>query len=573
MHATMQETPLTVPGILRYASRVFGATPVTTLAEGTVERTTFRAIAARAGALAHALREELGVAVGDRVGTFMFNCSEHLEAMVAVPSMGAVFTPINRHLDSEQIAHTINHSGCEVVVADPRLAPRLGEVLHECPAVRAVAFTGEAAIDEPAGELPESVAGHSLEALLDGKRTDYPWLETDEKAAAALCYSTGTGGKPKGVAYSHRAICLQSLSLMAANSMGLSTRGPFLLAVPLYHSLSWGVPYAALVAGTPLVLANGDVSPEKLAAVIDYARPRAAHGVPVIWTQLLGYLREHPIEDMPLKEIFCGGSVVPPALIRAWEENHGVDVIQVWGMTETGVAATVARPPEDADSEAAWSYRTTQGRFSPLVGYRVVNHGEVLGRSEHNEGEIQIAGPHVAGFYLPSQGPAEDDPTDDGSRRFADDGWLRTGDVGSVTRDGFLAIQDRARDLISSGGEWISSVQLENFILADERVAEVAVIGYPDDTWGERPLAITVLRGDNEPTAQTAEGLRDELRAHLPGWMIPEYWTFVERIDQTSVNKYDKKDLRARLARGEFEIIALGPAPRRALDEDDDEQQ
>ena len=179
----------------------------------------------------------------------------------------------------------------------------------------------------------------------------------------------------------------------------------------------------------------------------------------------------------------------------------------------------------------------------------------------------------VEAYALRVEGPAEDDPTDDGSRRFADDGWLRTGDVGSVTRDGFLAIQDRARDLISSGGEWISSVQLENFILADERVAEVAVIGYPDDTWGERPLAITVLRGDNEPTAQTAEGLRDELRAHLPGWMIPEYWAFVERIDQTSVNKYDKKDLRARLARGEFEIIALGPAPRRALDEDDDEQQ
>ena len=280
---------------------------------------------------------------------------------------------------------------------------------------------------------------------------------------------------------------------------------------------------------------------------------------------------------MSLTEIYVGGSPAPPILIKLWEERYGVDIVHVWGMTETSSVGTIARPPSGSSGEARWAYRVSQGRFTSLLEYRVVNDGRVVSATDRNQGEIQVRGNLVTGSYYHS--PNEEGEgtaasfrgrdVDAADELFTADGWLRTGDVGSVTSDGYLTVSDRARDVIRSGGEWIYSVMLENLIMEAPEVVECAVIGYPDEKWGERPLAVTVLHEDIAQTRQIAEELRDGLRSNLPGWMLPEYWTFVRDIDKTSVGKFDKKDLRQHLADGEFRIIRLqGPGHRRGDEEE-----
>ena len=583
MLSTMQNVPLSIARILEYGCTAHASTKVTTWRTGEAEEATFADIGARAAAFAHALHDELGVTGDQRVGSFMYNCAEHLEVLFAVSAKGAVFAPLNKQLMADQVRHIINHAEIEVIVADPRLADLLGTAMTDCPTVRAVAFTGLSPLEPLAAHLPEGVAVHSYEALLDGRATVYDWPELDENTAAAICYSTGTSGAPKGVAYSHRSIYLQAMALRTADSLAVSHGESFLCCVPIYHVLSWGVPYAAFMSGTPLVFPDSDVSAPTLARLIAALHPRVANGVPTLWIQLMVHYLHNPPERMSLTELYVGGSPAPPILIKLWEERYGVDVVHLWGMTETSSVGTVARPPSGSSGEARWAYRISQGRFNNLLEYRVVNDGHVVSATDRNQGEIQVRGNLVTGSYYHS--PAEDDDgsasefrgrhVEDAEEQFTADGWLRTGDVGSVTADGFLTVSDRARDVIRSGGEWIYSAMLENLIMDAPEVVECAVIGYPDDKWGERPLAVTVLHEDIAQTTQTAEELRDRLRSSLPGWMLPEYWTFVRDIDKTSVGKFDKKDLRTHLANDEFKVIALqGPGqtkaatPQAATDED-----
>ncbi len=567
MQSTMQEIPLSVARILHYGATVHGATKITTWHEGQPVVTTFSAVAGRAAALAHALHDELGITGDQRVGTLMYNCAEHLEALFAVTCMGAVFNPLNKHLMADQIQHIINHAEDEVIIADPRLTPQLCAVLDGCPSVRAVVFLG-AQLPSPCPPVPDGVALYSYEALLDARPTTYDWPIPQESDGAAMCYSTGTTGAPKAVVYSQRSLYLQSVTLRTTDSLAVSAGVSFLCCVPIYHVLSWGVPLACFMAGAPMIFPDSDVSAATLAELIGATHPRVAHGVPTVWMQLMVHYLHHPPERMSLTEIYVGGSPAPPMLIRMWEERYGVDIVHVWGMTETSTVGTVARPPAGVSGEARWAYRISQGRFPPSLDYRVVNDGKVVSATDRNQGEIQVRGNLVTGSYYHS--PAEDaggaaahfrgKPVEDADSQFTADGWLRTGDVGSVTSDGYLTIHDRARDVIRSGGEWIYSVLLENLIMDSPEVVEAAVIGYPDKKWGERPLAVTVLHEGVDPTARTAEHLRDQLRDQLPNWMLPEYWTFVERIDRTSVNKFDKKDLRKHVQAGEFEVIALrGP--------------
>lgn len=571
MRSTMQNLPLSIARVLDYAATVHGATKVTTFSDGQSQVTTFAEIGARAAALAHALHDDLGITGDQRVGSLLYNCAEHLETMFAVSCMGAVFNPLNKQLMNDQIRHIINHASDEVIIADPLLAEQLGQVLTGCPSVRAVVFIGVGDLSAARSHIPEEVAVHSYEMLLDGRATTYQWPVLDENTAAAICYSTGTTGAPKGVAYSHRSIYLQSMSLRTTDSLAISHGESFLCCVPIYHVLSWGVPFAAFMAGTPLVFPGSDVSAPTLARLIATTHPRVAHGVPTVWTQLMVHYLHNPPERMSLTEIFVGGSPTPPTLIRLWEERYGVDIIHVWGMTETSTVSTVSRPPTGVSGEARWSYRVSQGRFPTSVEYRVVNDGQVVSRTDRNQGEIQVRGHWVAESYYES--PAEQSEgsasvfrgaeVDNAEGQFTADGWLRTGDVGSVTSDGFLTVQDRARDVIRSGGEWIYSALLENLVMDAPQVVECAVIGYPDDKWGERPLAVVVLHNEIDPARHTAEALRDLLRSQLPSWMLPEYWSFVTHIDKTSVDKFDKKDLRKHLAAGELDIIKLkGPGEK-----------
>lgn len=573
MLSTMQEVPFSVARILEFGSSVHGSTKCTTWRENQPEETTFSAIAARAGAFANALHDELGIDSDQRVATLMYNCAEHLEVMFAVASKGAVFTPLNVQLMEDQIAYIVNHSEAQVIVADPRLAGKLGRLLEMCPLVQTVAFIGTSPVAPLADLLPQGVDVRSYEMLLDGRSTLFPWPSLPENTAAALVYSTATTGAPKGVAYSHRSLWLEAMSLRATDSLAVTHGESFLCCIPIYHVLSWGVPLAAFLAGTPLVLPDSDVSAPTLAALIASAHPRVAHGVPTLWIQLMVHYLNNPPERMSLQEIYVGGSPAPPGLIKVWEERYGVDIVHVWGMTETSTVGTVARPPSGAAGEARWAYRVSQGRFAPWLEYRVVNDGMVMASNDLTQGEIQVRGNLVAASYYHS--PTQEngkmasefrgETVTDEREHFTADGWLRTGDVGTVTYDGFMTLYDRARDVIRSGGEWIYSAQVENLIMESEEVIECAVIGIPDKKWGERPLAVTVVHPQVEPNAETAARLRDGLADVLPRWMAPEYWTFVRSIDKTSVGKFDKKDLRKHLKRGEFEVIALpGPGNRKA---------
>ncbi|AKK02878.1 long-chain fatty-acid--CoA ligase [Corynebacterium epidermidicanis] len=568
MLTTMSDHPLLVKRILEYASTVHAATKITTWTSSGPEETSFSAIGHRAAAFAHALHDTLGIDDDQRVGTLMNNCAEHVETMFATMCKGAVFTPLNKQLMGDQIQHIINHAQIEVIVVDPKIADKLWPILPNCPSVRALVFIGTGSLPDVATQLPPHISLHSFEALLDARPSRYDWPELDEHTAAAICYSTGTTGAPKGVAYSHRSIYLHSMSLRTSDSMGVHHGDPFLCCVPIYHVLSWGVPIAAFMSGAPLIFPGSHNASSELAEIIAETHPRVAHGVPTIWISLMVHYLHNPPARMSLTEIFVGGSPVPPVLIKLWEERYGVDIVHVWGMTETSTVATVARPPKGVSGEQRWRYRVSQGRFPASVEYRVVNDGKVMSSSDRNQGEIQVRGPWVTASYLHSpaedgDGPAavfRDAAVEDAPEQFTSDGWLRTGDVGSVTNDGFLTVEDRARDVIRSGGEWIYSVQLENMVMEHKDVVEAAVIGYPDEKWGERPLAVTVLHKDVPANRETAEALRDSLRERLPRWMLPEYWAFVSFIDKTSVGKFDKKDLRMHLADGEYQVIKLrGP--------------
>ncbi|WP_053544648.1 long-chain fatty-acid--CoA ligase [Corynebacterium deserti] len=571
MLSTMQDVPLSLSRILSYGASVHGDTVITTWDGDEQVQTTFSAIGARAAALAHALHDSLGVTGDQRVASLMYNCAEHMEVMFGVACMGAVFNPLNKQLMNDQISFILNHSEAEIVVADQRLAEQLGEILQDTPKVRAVIFIGPHDFSQAKEFLPDHVETYSYEALLDGRSTHYDWPVQDERTAAAICYSTGTSGPPKGVVYSHRSLYLQSMSLRTTDSLAVEHGETFLCCVPIYHVLSWGVPIAAFMSGTPLVLPGPDLSAPTLAKIISTTLPRVAHGVPTLWIQLMVHYLKNPPERMSLREIYVGGSAVPPIVITMWEQRYGVDVVHVWGMTETSTVGTVSRPPSGVSGETRWSYRVSQGRFPASLEYRVVNEGQVMASTDRNEGEIQVRGPWVTASYFHSAAELEDglastfrdQEVDDAHELFTADGWLRTGDVGSVTSDGFLTIQDRARDVIRSGGEWIYSTQLENLIMSSDEVVECAVIGFPDDKWVERPLAVTMLDRGIPANKETAERLRDGLRDRLPNWMLPEYWTFVAEIDKTSVGKFDKKDLRAHLRDGEFEVIKLkGPGEK-----------
>ncbi|WP_227871214.1 long-chain fatty-acid--CoA ligase [Corynebacterium provencense] len=564
--STMQVIPYSLATVLEYGRRVHAASTVTTYRGMSSEQYTFAALGSRAAALAHALAG-LGVKTGHRVATMMPNTAEHLEVLFGAGSMGAVFQPLNPYLMGDQIVHVVNHADDRVIVLDPEYADVLLPLLPQCPGVGTLLVTGDDDdVRAVASAVPDGTEVLGYEACLDSRPTRYPWPELPETAPVALCYSTGTSGAPKGVVYSHRSVWTHAMAIRSVDSLAVRNGERFLCVVPVFHVLSWGVPVAAMMAGTRLVLPGGDSSPGHLAYVIEDALPLRAHGAPTVWNQLLAHFEHNPPAKMSLREIISGGSTVPPALINAWEERFGVDITHVWGMTETGPIGTVARPPAGVGGAARQTYRESQGRFPVGMQFRVVDEdGVPLTANDRSSGEIQVRGNSVTGAYFHS--PSEDgdgattrfrgEPVEDATDRFTSDGWLRTGDVGTITRDGFLTVHDRQTDIIRSGGEWIYSAMLENLVMASPVVAEAAVIGMPDPDWGERPLAVVVVVPGTPRDRTTAGEIAAEVATRAPRWMVPEYWTFVDSLDHTSVGKFDKKDMRVRLHLGEYHVIRL----------------
>jgi fatty-acyl-CoA synthase len=540
MRSTMQDVPLSVATIVRHGTTVHGASEVVTCTEEGARRATYAELGRRAAQLAGALRG-LGVQGDDRVATFMWNNQEHLEAYLAVPSMGAVLHTLNIRLFPDQVVYIANHAEDKVVLVDGSLLPLLAKVLPELTTVEHVVVNGPGDMSLVTGGAAQV---HAWDELIAGQPETVDWVEVDEHDAAAMCYTSGTTGGPKGVAYSHRSIYLHSMQIATTEGFGLSSADSALAVVPMFHAMAWGLPYAALMFGASLHLPDRFLAPEPLARFISTERPTFAAAVPTVWTGLLAHLDATPSDMTSLREVVVGGSACPPALMQAFEQRHGVRIIHAWGMTETSPLGSVAHPPPGLSEDEAWPYRVSQGLLPAGVTGRLVGlDGALLPHDGTSVGELEVRGPWVTGSYY-----RDDDP-----ERFHD-GWLRTGDVGTLTPDGYLTLTDRSKDVIKSGGEWISSVELENHLMGHPAVGEASVVGVPDDKWGERPLATVVVR---EGATVTAEELREFLAGRVAGWQVPERWAFIEEVPKTSVGKFDKKVLRRQYAEGSLEVTRL----------------
>ena len=543
MQSTMQDFPLTVGMIFRHGRAIHAASEVVTNDGGLRRRASFGEVADRVDRLAGALRG-LGVDVGDRVGTLAWNIQEHLEAYFAIPGIGAVLHTLNVRLFPEQLSWIVHHAEDKVVVVDGTLVPVLAPLVPELSSVEHYVVVGDADASALSGG---GAAVHRYEELLAAHEPGFRWPEIDERAAAAMCYTSGTTGNPKGVVYSHRSIYLHSVGIGLGGAGRFTDRDRILPVVPMFHAMAWGKPYTGWLTGSDLLLPGRHVQSEPLAAFIGAERPTFAAGVPTIWNDLLQWSKQHPVDLSSLREIHVGGAAVPQALIEAYDEHFGVTIVQAWGMTETSPLATLARPPKHvtAGSEEEMFYRTRTGRVLAGVELRVVDdEGTVLPWDGESVGEIQVRGPWITGSYYRDPAPEK-----------FDDGWLRTGDIATVAPGGYVKITDRTKDVIKSGGEWISSVELEGHLMAHDAVIEAAVIAVPDPRWDERPLACVVVHVGAEVSA--AE-LREFLAGRIASWQLPERWTFIDEVPKTSVGKFDKKVLRARHADGELEVEELG---------------
>jgi fatty-acyl-CoA synthase len=532
----MQDFPLTLHHILHRMRCCHPSAEVVTLATGGVVRSSFGEISRRVDRLARVLGR-LGVEPGDRVGTFAWNNQRHFELYMAIPCVGAVLHTLNVRLFAEQITYIVNHAEDKVIFVDDSLVPVFELLAPTFEHVRHYIVMGEG----DTGSLPNALRYEEL--LEEAGPSSFEYPEIDERQAAALCYTSGTTGNPKGVLYSHRSISLHSTATLMTDAVGLSRRDRVLAVVPMFHANAWGLPHGAALAGADLILPDRFLQAEPLAKLIASERPTLMGCVPTIFADLLHYADEHADVDFSsLTNAACGGSAVPRQLIQDFQERHGVRIFQAWGMTETSPVATYARP-EDAEEpdDAYWNDRAKQGRPLPWVELRLMDDdgGQVAWDGE-STGEVQVRGPWVAACYFND---------DSGDEKF-DSGWLRTGDIASVDERGFMQITDRTKDVIKSGGEWISSVELENETMAHPDVAEAAVIAKPDERWAERPLCCVVLR---EGASTNAEELIEHLRPRVAKWWLPDEFAFIEEVPKTSVGKFDKKVLRARLREGTLE--------------------
>ncbi|MFC9262683.1 long-chain fatty acid--CoA ligase [Streptomyces hydrogenans] len=550
MYSTMQDVQLTISRILEHGRRVHGGSTVTTwTGEPEPQRRTYAEIGDRAAQLANALRDELGVRPGEATATLMWNNAEHVEAYFALPSMGAVLHTLNLRLPPEQLVFIVNHAADRVVLVNGSLLPLLAPLLPHLPTVEHVVVAGPGDRSLLEGAAPRV---HEYEELIAGRPTTYDWPELDERTAAAMCYTSGTTGDPKGVVYSHRSIYLHSMQVNMAESMALTDRDTTLVVVPQFHVNAWGLPHATFMTGINMLMPDRFLQPAPLAEMIEREKPSHAAAVPTIWQGLLAEVTANPRDLSSMKQVTIGGAACPPSLMEAYDKL-GVRLCHAWGMTETSPLGTMAHPPAGLTPEEEWPYRVTQGRFPAGVEARLVGpSGEHLPWDGESAGELEVRGTWIAGAYFGGVGADPVRPED----KFSEDGWLKTGDVGVISPDGFLTLTDRAKDVIKSGGEWISSVELENAIMAHPAVAEAAVVAVPDEKWGERPLATVVLKEGESADYAT---LRDFLATEggIAKWQLPERWAIVPAVPKTSVGKFDKKVIRKQYAEGELDVTQL----------------
>ncbi|MCW2501322.1 MAG: long-chain fatty acid--CoA ligase [Frankiales bacterium] len=522
MNGLMGTQPLTVRTIFDRLRTVYGDNAVVdALPEGTT-RTTYAALADRVLRLVTVL-QDLGVRPGDRVASFAHNTSRHVELYYAVPLAGAVLHMVNIRLHDDQLEHVVADAGDTVLLVDDDLVPRLAGLA--LPSVTTYLRLGK-------GDTPGLDGILDVEDLLADAQPAAELPELTEDMACGMCHTSGTTGMPKAVVYSHRSTFLHALTACTVDALGLSEAERVLPVVPLFHACGWGLPYAAPLTGAELVLAGSDTSPANLARVIAEEQVTWAAGVPTIWTGLLPLAGDLP----SLQTIGIGGSATPPALLEAYD-RLGITILQIWGMTETSPVAATSRPRRrhaGLSEQALREVRAKTGTvFAGLEGRIVAADGTPLPWDGESVGELQCRGPWVATDYW------------GGAPEKFQDGWLRTGDMAVMERDGYFRIVDRAKDLVKSGGEWISSVELEGACLAHPAVREAAVVAVTSRRWDERPVVVAALVPG---AALTLAELRAFLTGRVARWWLPDELVLVEDVAKTSVGKYDKKVLRARLA-------------------------
>lgn len=536
MQSTMQDRPLTINAIFEHGRRVHADSEIVTFMGDGSRRASYGQVAERAEKLAAALKR-LGIREGDRVGTFCWNEQEHMEAYFAIPSMGAVLHTLNLRLFPDQLTYIINHAEDRAIIVDDSLVPLLARVAPDLKTVEHFIVVG----DGDASALGEVLR---YEALMANEETGFEWPEIEERSAAAMCYTSGTTGNPKGVVYSHRSTFLHSLAVCSGSVFALTEHDRILPIVPMFHANAWGLPYAGWMAGSDFIMPSRFLQAEPLCKLMAAERVTFSGAVPTIWSDVLRYAEKNPVDLSSIRMIICGGSAVPRSLMERFQDRFGVKIIQAWGMTETSPLAAMAFPPKECCDEELMDWRAKTGRIRHGVDLRITDGDQVLPWDGTAVGEIEVRGPWITAAYY----------GDDTPEKFHD-GWLRTGDVGTVDPKGFIQITDRAKDVIKSGGEWISTVELETTLMAHPDVIEAAVIGVPDEKWDERPLACVVLK---EGCDVTADQLRAFLAERVAKWWVPERWAFIDEVPKTSVGKFDKKVLRKRREHNELQVIEIG---------------
>ena len=526
MNGLMMDYPLTLQHFLERAGRLFPDKEIVTRTAGGTHRYRYRDFYGRTHRVAHALRK-LGVQAGDRVGTLCWNTHQHLELYFGITCYGAAIHTLNLRLSANDLAYIINHAEDRVIFVDESLTPLLDEIRERIGCVRRFVVIGG--------------AGDEYEALLAGAPDEpFAWPRLDENCAAGMCYTSGTTGNPKGVVYSHRALYLHSLAFTMADTFGLSERDVLLQIVPMFHANGWGTPFAAVMVGAKIVMPGEHPQVRDLAQLIQDERATLAGGVPTIWIGLDAVLQQEKFDVSSMRLAVGAGSALPRKLIETYEKKHGIELRQLWGMTETAPVGTVSilksQLAERAEEEC-FATRAKQGL--PVVGLelRVADgEGHDVPCDGATIGEVQVRGPWVASGYY----------NDERSAAAFVDGWFRTGDVANIDAEGYVHLVDRAKDVIKSGGEWISSVDLENAIMGHPKVLEAAVVAMEHPQWQERPVALVVAKPQFLDRV-TKEEILAHLAPRFAKWWLPDEVLFVDAIPKTSVGKFDKKVMRARL--------------------------
>ncbi len=541
MKGLMMDFPLTTHSILEYGNRVFPHKEIVTkLPNGDWHRCHFSDLYQRAKKLSSALVNHLGVQPGDRVATFAWNHYQHVELYYGIPGAGAICHTLNVRLSVEQIIFIVNHAEAKIIFIDATLVPLFEKVAPYTTGVKKYVLLN--APEDFKTTLSETKL---YEDLLNESLSDYHWYPSDENDACGLCYTSGTTGNPKGALYSHRSTYLHALALLMPNAANLSIRDRVLLIVPQFHVMAWGFPYVCILAGSDMILPSLHLQPDALVQIMLQEKVTVANGVPTIWLGVYDAMKRNPPkEKLALREYVVGGSALPPSLIEAFEKDFGIYGVHAWGMTETSPIGTASRLQNIHDSlsdDKKLAVRAKQGIELPGVEIRaVLEDGTIAPRDGETIGEFEIRGAWIIKSYYKYQ---------DNHLSFTKDGWFKTGDVGTLDVHGYMNISDRSKDLIKSGGEWISSVALEIALMAHPQIKEACVIAIPDEKWVERPLACVVYRNE---TIVSKEALNAFLSEHFASYQLPDQYVAMTDIPKTSVGKLNKKELRRRWAEGEL---------------------